>query len=100
MSFLGYLVLGATVYVIGTFIHLKKLKPKRQAGVVYTLTHPTIIGLLLGCFVVMFGVSLLMGRFLLGHDGVDWAFVVVNSLVATFIFYFGVNPDEQMKPPH
>lgn len=101
MSFLGYLVLGAVVYIIGTFINLKKLKPKRAQGVVYTLTHPTILALLVGCFVVMVGVSLALGHFVMAHQQTDWAFVLVNSAVATFIFYFGVNPEQtQMNLPN
>ena len=101
MSFLGYLLLGATVYIVGTFINLKKLKPKRTAGVVYTITHPTIMMLLVGCFVVMLGVSVLLGHFVLKHDPIDWLFILVNSAVATFIFYFGVNPEQnQMNLPN
>lgn len=99
MSFFGYLVLGALVYVIGAFINVKKLKPKRTKGEHYTITHPTIISLVVGCFVIMLGVSALLGHFVLKHETMDWAFIVVNSLVATFIFYFAVNPDGEMKLP-
>lgn len=101
MNFIGYLILGGVVYTIGFMINLKILTPKRQTGIKYTLTHPTILQLLAGCFVAMLVVSALIGRFIIGHDGIDLAFVVVNSLVATFIFYFGVNPDQtQMNLPN
>lgn len=41
----------------------------------------------------MLAVSALIGRYVLHHDGFDWAFIIVNSLVATVVFYFGLNPD-------
>lgn len=101
MGFVGYLIMGGIVYVVGFVINQKLLTPKRQAGVKYTLTHPTIIKLLMVCFVVMLVVSMLLGKFVMGHQGIDWAFIIVNSLVATFVFYFGINPDEtQMNLPH
>lgn len=93
MGFLGYLLMGGIVYTIGFFINLKLLHPKRQAGAVICATHPIMIGYLLGCFIIMLGVSVLLGRFVLHHDGPDWAFIGVNSLVATVVFYFGLNPD-------
>ena len=101
MGFLGYLILGSVVYTTGFMINLKILTPKRKAGVNYTLTHPTIVQLLAGCFVIMLVVSAGIGRFVIGHESMDLAFIVVNSLVATFIFYFGVNPDQtQMNLPN
>lgn len=99
MGFMGYLILGSLVYIIGTVIHQKYLKPKRQTGVQYSLKHPTILKLLAMCFVVMLVVSALLGRFVMGHEGFDVAFIVVNSLVATFIFYFAINPDPSMSLP-
>lgn len=50
MGFLGYLLMGGIVYTIGFFINLKRLHPKRQAGAVICVTHPIMIGYLLGCF--------------------------------------------------
>lgn len=41
----------------------------------------------------MLVVSWALGQFVLHHQGIDWAFVIVNSLVATFIFSFGLCPD-------
>lgn len=100
MGFLGYLLLGGVVYVAGFGIHQKFLLPHRKNGVKYTPTHPTIMPLLAGCFVIMLGVSALIGRLVIGHETIDVMFVVVNSLVATFIFYFGLNPDiTQMNLP-
>lgn len=93
MGFLGYLLMGGIVYTIGFFINLKLLYPKRQAGEITSVKHPTIIGYLMGCFIVMLGVSALLGRFVLHHEGIDWAFIGVNTLVATVVFYFGLNPD-------
>lgn len=100
MGFLGYLILGGVVYVIGFMIHLKILTPKRKAGTQYTFMHPTMIQLLLMCFVMKLVISALLGRFVLGHENLDVAFILVNSMVATFVFYFGLNPDQlQMNPP-
>ena len=99
MGFFGYLLLGSIVYIVGSVIHQKVLKPK-QTDVPYNLKHPLILQLLMGCFVVMLIVSVLLGRFVMGHEGFDWAFIVVNSLVATVIFYFAINPDQTMNLPH
>ncbi|OOR90213.1 hypothetical protein B0181_04890 [Moraxella caviae] len=93
MGFLGYLLMGGVVYTAGFFINLKRLAKGRAAGEEYSLTHPVILGYLAACFGVMLIVSALIGRFILAHEGMDWAFIVVNSLVATFVFYFGLNPD-------
>lgn len=101
MGLIGYLILGGVVYTIGFIIHLKLLAPKRQQGTNFGLTHPTIMTLLMGCFVIMLLVSFLLGKFVLKHEVLDVAFVVVNSIVATIVFYFGVNPDQtQMNLPH
>lgn len=100
MGFLGYLLMGSIVYVTGFMVNLKLLRPKRQVGVIDSATHPIILSWVGACFVIMLGVSALLGRFVLGHDGFDWAFIVVNSLVATVVFYFGLNPDtSQMNLP-
>lgn len=100
MGFLGYLLMGSIVYVAGFMVNMKLLRPKRKAGVIDSATHPIILSWLAACFVIMLGVSALLGRFVLDHDGFDWAFIVVNSLVATVVFYFGLNPDtSQMNLP-
>ncbi|VEG13288.1 hypothetical protein [Moraxella cuniculi] len=100
MGFLGYLLMGSVVYVVAFMINIKLLRQKRQTGKIDSMTHPVMIAYLLGCFVVMLGVSMLLGRFVLNHQGFDWAFIGVNSLVATVIFYFGLNPDtSQMDLP-
>lgn len=100
MGFFGYLILGSVVYVIGFMINLKILNPKRKTGVKYTLTHPVMMQLLGACFVIMLAVSAMLGRWVLGHHGFDVAFILTNSVVATFVFYFGLNPDQtQMNLP-
>lgn len=93
MNFLGYLLLGSVVYVIGFMLNQKVLAAKRASGEISSPAHRTIASLVLGCFVVMLAVSALIGHFLLHHQGFDWAFIVVNSLVASVVFYFGLNPD-------
>lgn len=100
MGFIGYLLMGSIVYVVGFMIYQKHLKPKKQAGVVYSLQSPIILNLLALCFVIMLIVSAMIGRFIIGHTSFDWVYILVNSAVATVIFYFGLNPDENnMKLP-
>lgn len=93
MGFLGYLLLGSIVYIVAFMINIKLLTAKRKSGEITSGKHPLIIQLTAACFVVMLLVSALLGRFVLGHESFDWAFIGVNSLVATVIFYFGLNPD-------
>lgn len=101
MGFIGYLILGSVLYTLGFVINRQVLEPKRKQGVVFTLLHPTIVSLLGGCLLLMLVVSALLGYFVLGHATFDWVFIGVNSLVATFVFYFGLNPDQtQMNVPH
>lgn len=100
MGFMGYLLMGSLVYVVGFTIHHKYLKVKKQQGASYSIKTPIIWQCVLGCFVAMMVVSALLSLFVLKHESLDVAYVVVNSLVATVIFYFGLNPDEtNMKLP-
>lgn len=100
MSFIGYLVLGSVLYVAGFVLNRQLLEPKRKQGVQFDWSHPLIMGLLAGCFAVMLVLSVLLGRFVLEHMDIDWLFVLINSLVATFVFYFGLNPEQtQMDVP-
>lgn len=97
MGFIGYLLMGSLVYLIGFGIYRNILRPKRQAN---DPTSALMICLLLGCFLVMALVSMVIGRWLLNHYPIDWAYVAVNSAIATGVFYFGLNPDETaMKLP-
>lgn len=91
MGFVGYLLMGSLVYLAGFGIYRKVIRPKRQADRPVSLL---MAALLLGCFLVMALVSVMIGRWLLGHDPIDWAYVAVNSAIATGVFYFGLNPDE------
>ena len=59
----------------------------------YSLSHPKIRLYLALFFGIMLLISALLGKFVLGHNGLDIAFVIVNSLVATFVFSFGLSPD-------
>lgn len=63
-------------------------------GVAVGSTSAVMVGLLVGCFVVMAIVSFVLGRWVLGHSIIDWAYILVNSAIATGVFYFGLNPDE------
>lgn len=97
MGFLNYLLMGVIALGLGWAIrvyYLEKLPEHTTAGKSpFHLTHPKILGILAVFFVLMLGVSWVLGQFVLHHQGIDWAFVIVNSLVATFIFSFGLSPD-------
>lgn len=100
MGLFGYLVLGALMYLVGFMTHQKILKKHRQGSEQLAVSHPVLLQCLAVCFVIMLAVSALIGRFVLGHTGFDWAFIGVNSLVATVVFYFGANPDTtKMRMP-
>ncbi|WP_323841333.1 MULTISPECIES: hypothetical protein [unclassified Moraxella] len=95
MGLIGYLVLGSVMYLAGFMVRQKFLKPyqKQAKDGRLPILHPALMKCLIICFGVMLVVSALMGRFILHHLVFDWAFVLMNSLVATVVFYFGVNPD-------
>ncbi|WP_261870108.1 hypothetical protein [Psychrobacter sp. JCM 18901] len=45
-------------------------------------------------FIIMLIVSWLLGRYALGHAAIDLPFIIINSLVATFVYSFGLNPEK------
>ena len=94
MNFFSYVVLGGFSYAAGwavrTYVLDKQPKPEQP----YNLKHPTILAYLGGFFIIMLIVSWLIGRYLLGHVAVDLPFIIVNSLVATFVYSFGLNPEK------
>ena len=93
MNFLSYVVLGGLSYAAGWLIRTKVLD-KETPEQPYNLKHPAILGYMGGFFIVMLIVSWLIGRYMLGHIHIDLAFIIVNSLVATFVFSFGLNPEK------
>lgn len=99
MSFLAYLVMGSLLYLAG-FTLFKKIIRSKIPIHERKLSHPLIVQCLLACFVIMCVVSFLISRFVMNHVGFDVMYVLVNSLVGTVVFYFGLNPDEAtMKLP-
>lgn len=94
MGFFSYLLLGGIAYGLGWGIRTNILEKQPTPSDAYSFTHPTIIKYMAGFFVIMLLVSFLIGRFVIGHVHADIAFIVVNSLVATFVFSFGINPDK------
>lgn len=93
MSFFSYVILGGLSYVAGWAVRHYILNKKPAPEQPYGLKHPVILGYLGGFFIVMLVVSWLIGRYLLGHMSLDLPFIIVNSLVATFVYSFGLNPE-------
>lgn len=92
MNFLQYLMLGALAYGAGVGIrhYLFQDKLKDQAKI-YQFTG--------GFFIVMLGVAWLLNTFILQKTTPDFAFIIVTALVASFIFYQGINPDDNQQVP-
>ena len=93
MGFLNYLLMGTLAYAAGWAIRLYVLEKGPRPNQPYGLKHPKIRLYLALFFALMLLISVLLGRFVLGHASLDVPFVVVNSLVATFVFSFGLSPD-------
>lgn len=95
MNFLSYVVLGGLSYAAGwairTYILDKQPTTDEQP---YNLKHPAILGYLGAFFIIMLIVSWLLGRYVLGHVSIDLPFIIINSLVATFVYSFGLNPEK------
>ncbi len=94
MNFLGYVILGGLSYAAGYAIRTHVLDKQPAPEQPYSLKHPAILGYLGGFFIIMLVVSWLMGRYLLGHIHLDLPFIIINSLVATFVYSFGLNPEK------
>lgn len=94
MNFLSYVVLGGLSYAAGWAIRVHVLGKQPEPEQPYNLKHPAILGYLGGFFIIMLVVSFMFGRYLLGHVALDLPFIIVNSLVATFVFSFGLNPEK------
>ena len=94
MNFLSYVVLGGLSYAAGwavrTYILDKQPAPEQP----YHLKHPAILGYLGGFFIIMLMISWIIGRYILGHVTIDLPFIIMNSLVATFVYSFGLNPEK------
>ena len=94
MNFFSYVVLGGFSYAAGwavrTYILDKQPKPEQP----YHLKHPTIMTGLGAFFIIMLIVSWLIGRYLLGHVAIDLPFIIINSLIGTFVYSFGLNPEK------
>lgn len=91
MNFLSYVLLGGLSYVAGWLVRTKILD--KAVDEPYSLKHPTVLGYMGAFFIIMLIISWLIGRYALGHIAIDLAFIIINSLVATFVFSFGLNPE-------
>ena len=94
MNFFSYVVLGGFSYAAGWAIRTYVLNKKPEPEQPYNLKHPVILAYLGGFFIVMLIVSWLIGRYVLGHTAIDFPFIIINSLVATFVYSFGLNPEK------
>lgn len=93
MNFLSYVILGGLSYAAGWIVRTYVLDKQPAPEQPYSLKHPAILGYLGGFFIIMLVVSWLIGRYLLDHIQLDLLFIIMNSLVATFVFSFGLNPE-------
>ena len=94
MNFFSYVVLGGFSYAAGWAIRTRVLEKQSTPEKPYTLKHPTILAYLGVFFIIMLIVSWLIGRYALGHAAIDLPFIIINSLVATFVYSFGLNPEK------
>lgn len=95
MNFLSYAFLGGLSYAAGWAVRTYVLDKQPAPEQPYSLKHPAILGYLGGFFIIMLIVSWMIGRYLLDHVAIDMAFIIVNSLVATFVYSFGLNPEKK-----
>ena len=92
MGFLQYLILGSLAYGAGVAVRHKLLaKNWHNRAKIYQFTG--------GFFILMLGVSWAINAFVLQKSTPDIAFIVVTALVASFIFYQGISPDENQQVP-
>ena len=96
MNFLGYVILGGLSYGAGWAVRTQVLDKQPKPEVPYTLKHPAILGYLGGFFIIMLIISWLLGRYLLDHIQLDLMFIIINSIVATFVFSFGLKPEKSL----
>lgn len=93
MNFLHYLMLGVVAYGCGFglryYVFHDNIDDKTK---VYQFTA--------GFFIIMLGVAWGLNNWILGNSSPDFAFISVSSAVATFIFYQGLSPDDNMPAPH
>lgn len=100
MQFLGYLLMGGFLYMLGTVIFLKKIKPKKANQDRLAYHDKRLLPYLACCLLLMLVLSSLISLYLLNHKTLDITYVLVNSVVGVVVFYFGLNPDEMnMKLP-
>ena len=96
MNFLGYIILGGLSYAAGWAIRTRVLDKQFKPGEPYSLNYPAVLGYLGGFFIIMLIISWLIGRYLLGHIQLDLMFIIINSIVATFVFSFGLKPEKSL----
>lgn len=96
MNFLSYVILGGLSYAAGWAIRTHVLNKQSESDTPYTLKHPAILGYLGGFFIIMLIISWMIGRYMLGHIQLDLMFIIINSIVATFVFSFGLKPEKSL----
>ncbi|MDN5566349.1 MAG: hypothetical protein L0G25_06060 [Psychrobacter sp.] len=96
MNFLSYVILGGLSYAAGWAIRTHVLDKQLDSDSPYNLKHPAILGYLGGFFIIMLIISWMIGRYMLGHIQLDLMFIIINSIVATFVFSFGLKPEKSL----
>lgn len=92
MNFLGYVLLGGLSYAAGWAVRYYMLDKNPEQP--YNLKHPAILGYMGAFFIIMLIISWMIGRYALGHIALDLPFIIINSIVATFVYSFGLNPEK------
>lgn len=86
MSFIQWLILGLVAYACGFSIRHYQFKDKsvpKEKRLIYTAVF----------FAVACGVFIALNFYAMHKATLDIMFVLVSSLVATGIFYYGINTD-------
>lgn len=96
MGFLQYLMLGGLAYGCGFAVRYYAFGDKKGT---LTLNKTKIYQATFGFFLVMLPIAWAINQWILQKSTPDFAFIVVCSLVTTFIFYQGVAVDKNHQVP-
>lgn len=91
MSFIHYLMLGAFAYGSGFALRHYVFGNQQNRSKAYQATF--------AFFMIMLPIAWAINNWILQKNPPDFAFIIVSSLVATFIFYQGIAVDKNHQVP-